>query len=152
MAVSGSNQAPSQAQLTRKLAKLAERIQKNVEVVLQQSAEEVAAHARFLVTSGDRSGRLYTDDDMQMRASAPGEPPLSRSGALSASISVEKDPHSSARHVVATSPHARYLEFGTTSMAPRPFLQPSLDEYRDRIEQRLKKVVQNAMKDGESVE
>ena len=152
MTVSKSNQSPSEAQVTRKLTELAERVQKNVEVALQQSAEEVAAHARLLVTTGDRSGRLYTEGDAQARASAPGEPPLSRSGMLSTSIRVEEDPHASAHHVVATSPHARYLEFGTTSMAPRPFLQPALDEYSDRIDQRIKKAIQNAIKDGESLE
>lgn len=49
-------------------------------------------------------------------------------GALADSLTVEEDDGDSL--VVAAAPHARFVEFGTTHIPPRPFLTLALDSLR----------------------
>ena len=69
------------------------------------------------------TGRYYT-------ASAPGQPPASMTGRLRSNVHVEMDPAGKAALVgiLAELDYARFLEKGTRYMAPRPFIQPSLEE------------------------
>ena len=42
--------------------------------------------------------------------------------------------------------YARYLEFGTSRMEPRPFIKPTKDKHLKEVEPLIAKIIQNAMK------
>lgn len=69
------------------------------------------------ISTGHRSGRVYKTHI----ASAPGEPPISDTGALANSV-VNSD-----ESVSINAPYAILLEQGTRKMAPRPYIQRSID-------------------------
>jgi hypothetical protein len=84
-----------------------------------RAAERVAARVRAKI------GTPYPP------ASQPGRPPHRRSGTLQQSVISVLDATDRARpvgYVQATAPHADHLERGTSRMAARPFLQPTLLE------------------------
>jgi len=80
-------------------------------------------------------------------ASAEGEYPAVDSGRLRQSIthSVEIEDSETVGRVGVNLPYGKYLEFGTSKMAARPWLAPSLEKNRAKIKQLLG----NALKGGE---
>lgn len=58
--------------------------------------------------------------------SAPGQPPHMDSGELHDSIVWEADPINMRVYVIADAPHAALVEYGTSRVAPRPFMRESL--------------------------
>ena len=77
----------------------------------------------------------------QHTASAKGEPPASDTGFLVSNItsSVKQQGTSVIGQIVASAPYAPYLEFGTSSIDPRPFMQPALERNRPKIKRIFKK-------------
>jgi HK97 gp10 family phage protein len=61
--------------------------------------------------------------------SAPGEPPGVDTGTLRASMRVEKQ-RPLVYHIMDGTNYGLYLEWGTTQMAPRPFVRPVFDNWR----------------------
>lgn len=89
------------------------------------------------VLTGPRSGRIYRHKGRSYQASAPGEPPAERSGALRnggvVSFSYSETPGGwryAFTHAVSgpAEVYAPLLRSGTSRMAPRPFEQPILDD------------------------
>lgn len=78
------------------------------------------------------SGRIYRRGKTTHQASAAGEPPSTDTGRLLGSINytVGADGRDIVGRVSANTEYAKYLEYGTTKMKPRPFLRPSLEEAR----------------------
>jgi hypothetical protein len=70
--------------------------------------------------------------------SAPGDPPGVDTGALRASMHVEKVEN--LHYVVADGvEYGVYLEMGTETMAPRPFMNPVIEEWQgSKVEQSAK--------------
>jgi HK97 gp10 family phage protein len=85
------------------------------------------------VGSGSFNGKLHmvrrgiarTNIDVTDRASLPGDPPAPDTGQLRNSIDYELTSETTA-HVGTNSEYAAPLEFGTSRIAPRPFMRPSL--------------------------
>jgi len=80
-----------------------------------------------LVLQTTKSGRRYGDHI----ASAPGEPFASDSGRTVQSIRVNHTPGSKGATVSAGGEASR-MEFGTSKMAPRPFMRPAATLVRQR--------------------
>ncbi len=92
--------------------------------------------------TGNRSGRVYRVPGTKTlyTASAPGEPPASRLGTLRNSIifRINKDLSDTVEARVGPKPlggtsatpegYPFWLEFGTRTMAPRPFMLPVFNE------------------------
>jgi hypothetical protein len=76
-----------------------------------------------LVDAMALDGEAYEKRSMGTSVSAPGEPPGVDTGALRASIHVEKLGEFS-RAIVTGTDYAIHLEFGTEAMAARPFVAP----------------------------
>ena len=73
-------------------------------------------------------------------ASAKGEPPASDTGFLVSNItsSVRKQGTSVVGQIVASAPYAPWLEFGTSTIEKRPFMQPALERNRPKIKRIFK--------------
>lgn len=65
-------------------------------------------------------------------ASAPGDAPNTDTGRLASSVQVDVKPFGI--FVGSTLQYAGHLEFGTSSMEPRPWLNPALESQRRNIE------------------
>ena len=74
-------------------------------------------------------------------ASAQGEPPATDTGFLINSITsiVKKDKGEVVGQVITSAPYAKFLEFGTSNILPRPFMQPALEKNRPKIRRIFKK-------------
>lgn len=79
-----------------------------------------------------KSGRIYGGH----QASAPGESPAIDEGDLSNSIRQEKIDEASYR-VGSTDEKAPHLEFGTSRIAPRPFLTPAFLKAESTLKAKL---------------
>lgn len=86
------------------------------------------------VQRGPKTGRVYGDH----QASAPGEAPASDTGNLARNIRLKADKDKGVVEVIAKTPYAKHLEFGTAGdpstgrmpMEPRPFMAPAFNRNR----------------------
>ena len=72
--------------------------------------------------------------------SAPGEAPATDTGYLASHLQFKIDSDGLGADVESTAEYSAYLEFGTSKMAERPFLQPALEEARPKIRRLAKNV------------
>jgi HK97 gp10 family phage protein len=121
---------------------------KEVRLALAASGERVRGEAIKSILEGGKSGRVYKRGNIIHKASAQGEAPANDTGRLAGSISTY--PNGTEQTVVAgrgLAKYARLLEFGTSKMGERPFLQPALEKSKAWIIKRLNDaVVRAAMK------
>ena len=89
------------------------------------------------IAQGVKSGKVRPDGS---RASAEGEFPATDTGFLANNIVVKRDTDGLGGDVESRADYSASLEFGTSKMGARPFMQPSLDENRPKIRARLKRV------------
>lgn len=78
------------------------------------------------------------------RASAPNEPPATDTGFLISQITMDVDVKSNGTvvgQVISAAPYSAALEFGTTQMTERPFMQPALKSNKRKIQAMFKKGV-----------
>jgi HK97 gp10 family phage protein len=111
----------------------------------------IANDAKLSVARGAKSGRIYTHyfrtgsnggvfpverRSVPHQASAPGEAPATDTGRLLNSISSDAaiEGNRLVAFVRAATVYARYLEYGTRKIAPRPFLVPAVERNRTRVE------------------
>ena len=98
---------------------------------MQTAVTLVASDAKKLVQKGPKTGIKYG----KHQASAPGEAPATDTGTLMNSISgdVRMEHGEVIGEVIAKTFYARWLEYGTKKMEPRPFLGRALREKKKRI-------------------
>jgi hypothetical protein len=70
-------------------------------------------------------GKLYGDH----HASAPGDPPAVDDGGLRSSVAYERD----TKRVGVNKDYAAPLEFGTGTIEPRPFMEPTAREVAETL-------------------
>jgi len=100
----------------------------------------VEGHAKKSIASGSPSGRTYTRGAVSHTASSAGQPPATDTGFLVNNITsrVKTEGNEVIGQIIASAPYAKPLEFGTSSMSPRPFMQPALNKNRARIKRIFK--------------
>lgn len=139
----------------KKLLDASERMTTEIDKALFASALYVQGVIITKISRGGRSSgaksvkRLssvgnnkFNRSDQQSR-SAPGEPPKSDTGRLVGSIRVE---HSFLTASVGSDVlYAPFLEFGTSKMAERPYLRPSLDESENKIQELIEAAIERTM-------
>ncbi len=116
--------------------------QTEVDHAIRDSVYLLEAEVKKKLSRGGRGGRLYKNGRSQR--SAPGEPPKTDSGRLVGSIS-----HSFSflyAEVGAGVHYAGYLELGTSKMAARPYLAPTLAENEDKIKNLIEQALMRAMR------
>jgi len=91
--------------------------------------------AKTKINKGASTGRLYRKYGPRRdhRASAPGQPPATDTGGLVNSGFHELDEPAMETQIGFAKLYAAMLEYGTRKMAKRPFLLPTVEEWRKRI-------------------
>lgn len=133
--------------LSANLTQVRASIEKELTGAIRSAAEKVRGEAIQSILEGSKSGRVYKRGNVTHRASAPGEAPASDTGRLASSIQVIQTGLESL--VIAGRgqvKYARFLEFGTSKMAERPFMIPALEKSRAWITTRLQKAVKDGVK------
>lgn len=110
-----------------------------------KGTEEVRNEMVRLIQSGPKTGRVYTRRGVSHQASAPGEPPATDTGRLVNSITTEYDAAKLTGTVSANTEYAEFLEYGTQTMAERPFMRPALANKQEKIIEDMKKEVAAAL-------
>ena len=73
--------------------------------------------------------------------SAPNQPPASDTGFLVSNISTEVKTFKNGMvvgKIISAAPYSKHLEFGTTNMTERPFMQPALEKNKHKIKRLFK--------------
>ncbi|MEK9769757.1 MAG: HK97-gp10 family putative phage morphogenesis protein [Betaproteobacteria bacterium] len=78
------------------------------------------------------------------KASAAGEPPATDTGFLVSNISLEISPDRLSAEIISKAPYSAALEFGTSKMGARPFMQPALEENRHKIKAKVRASIKRA--------
>lgn len=117
--------------------RLKETPEKRVKQAMVQSGSLVRGTAIQSIARGTKTGVTYQkyNPTRTHTASAAGEPPATDTGRLVSSIfqDTKKRGKTFVGIVGASVDYAIHLEFGTTNMAARPFLQPALRKNRKKI-------------------
>lgn len=79
------------------------------------------------------------------QASAPGEAPAADTGELWSNIVVRSGDDDLTTEVVSKAPYSFDLEFGTSVIAPRPFMMPALEANRERINNAVRAAMRGAL-------
>lgn len=126
--------------LERELAKLKDLVGPDLDAqvgaALFVAGNEVQVEAQISITEGAVSGRYH-------EPSKPGEPPNNDLGDLANSIATIQTDKLKVE-VEATAPHAVHLEFGTSKMEQRPYLEPAAARMAPRIAEHVRKAVHRA--------
>lgn len=96
---------------------------------LDDAAQSLKDDASHKINNGRRSGRVYKVPGGTHQASAPGEYPKTLTGQLVASLFKRISTTTALTAEVGTGlDYGKFLEFGTSRMAARPWLRPSFLE------------------------
>jgi len=123
------------------LRKLGEEMVARLEKETALAAVQTANHARTSVAAGGKTGEVYQKYNPRRthRASAPGQAPATDTGRLIGSITQQKV--SDGWLVGSKVKYSVWLEYGTRTMAERPFFRPALNKARAAWIDRVKNLV-----------
>lgn len=93
---------------------------------LLRGGEIVREDAQQSIVQGSISGAHHVP-------SLPGQPPNADTRQLDMSLAVIADRRSMEVEVRASAPYAAHLEYGTSWMAPRPYLRPAMQRNKRTI-------------------
>lgn len=127
-------------------ATVLERVRKAAMRGVIRGTEDVRTEADSLMNESPRSGRVYTRRGVSHKASAPGEPPAPDTGRLRQSLRTEYNRELLMGTAIASTAYAQALEFGTSRIAPRPFMRPALANRKDEIEAGIADEIRNALR------
>lgn len=127
-------------------SQILERVRKAAMLGVIRGTESVREEADSLMNESPRSGRVYTRRGVSHRASAPGEPPAPDTGRLRQSLRTEYNRELLMGTAIASTAYAQALEFGTSRIAPRPFMRPALANRKDEIEADIAAEIRNALR------
>lgn len=90
------------------------------------------------------TGRTYEKYEPRRThtASAPNQPPASDTGFLASNITMKVDEYPNGTvvgQIISSAPYSKHLEYGTTNMTERPFMQPALKKNKRKIQAMFKK-------------
>lgn len=94
--------------------------------IMMVIGEQVRQTAMDSIRQGTVRGRGHVP-------SKPGEPPKGDTGRLELSINVYPRKSEKGVVVIAEAPHAAAMEFGTRTIAPRPYMRPALQKHKARF-------------------
>ena len=129
-----------------KIDRIRRNTQANVRREFLRGAQAIQNTAVEGIINPPKTGRWYRSRGRKgamHRASAPGQYPAADTGRLHQSITatVADTPGGVAVQVSANVEYATYLEFGTSKMAPRPFLSRAYNENIGGIRRRVRRSI-----------
>jgi HK97 gp10 family phage protein len=131
------------AALSRQLAELAGDADAVMTEVVTNLAVDTQREAVQGIQRGPATGAVRPDGS---RASAPGEYPMSDTGRLANNVVANLPTSGNISAEVGTNvQYGRYLEFGTSRMAARPWLLPSFNKAKAGVEAKLKRAIERAL-------
>jgi len=135
------------AELKAALRKFGINADKELTDIVRGTAQNVRTHAIRSIQRGPKTGITYEKIDPQRthKASAPGEAPATDTGRLANSI--QADIQGKNATVFTNVEYAPFLEFGTRTIEPRPFLFPALEKERPAWNRRLNAIVDQVAKE-----
>jgi HK97 gp10 family phage protein len=129
--------------LSRQLAELAGDADAVMTEVVTNLAVDTQREAVQGIQRGPATGAVRPDGS---RASAPGEYPMSDTGRLANNVVANLPTSGNISAEVGTNiQYGRYLEFGTSRMAARPWLLPSFNKAKAGVEGKLKRAIERAL-------
>ncbi len=112
-------------ELTDRLRRMADTVGPRLSDALLDAGEMIQKEAQISITEGAQSGKGHV-------ASRPGEPPNNNLGTLANHIeSVRVAPLKV--EVSSNAPYAAHLEYGTSKMAARPYMEPAVAKVRSEL-------------------
>ena len=103
-----------------------EQIKRALVDLLDEKSTEVLAKIRMLMRA-PKTGKWYrTSSGSPYQASAPGEAPAVRDGKLINSLRRRKSNEGLTIKITAEVKHGKWMEYGTTKIAKRPFMAPAM--------------------------
>jgi HK97 gp10 family phage protein len=105
---------------------------------MNRSVDIVRNHVVESIQRGAKSGETYElyNPRRTHTASAPDQPPATDTGFLVSNVStqVKTQGKKVIGQIVSSAPYSVHLEFGTTNMKARPFMQPALEKNKRKIQ------------------
>ncbi len=113
-----------------------------IERVIASSIQDVMNTAKQSIQQHGSSDVTYKKYNPKRThtASAPKNPPNSDTGFLVSNIHAVMDADKLGGAVESRADYSVFLEFGTSNMQERPFLQPALEENKPKIRAKFKKL------------
>jgi len=119
---------------------------KGVKRAIALGAVAVRNTAVNSIQNSPRGGGEYTRYNPRRvgRASGPGEPPATDTGFLVSNIAHKIDSDGLGADIESNADYSGALEFGTSRMEARPYLQPALEENRRKIRDSLERALRGS--------
>lgn len=124
------------ARRTKKYRSADNQYNKLTQQVISMAGQIVRNTAVKSIQSSSGGGRTYGNHT----ASAEGQPPNTDTGFLASNIFAIYDTDKLGCDVESRADYSEYLEFGTSKMRARPFMQPALEENRPKIKSMYRKI------------
>ena len=132
-------------QLQRELRRLSGDLRDDVGKMVLATAVEMRTDIVKSIQRGPASGLTYkkSNPTRTHTASAPGQPPMTDTGVLANSITFDRIGDLTAT-VSSNLNYATWLEYGTSSMAARPFFRPTVERMRPKYIGKLEDIIRRA--------
>ena len=132
--------------LQQKLDKKLKDAEKNTVRIITRGTSLVRNTAVDSILRGNKSGvtRTLYNPRRTHTASAQGEAPANDTGFLASQITTNVKTRLNGEvvgQIISSAPYSKALEFGTTNMMPRPYMQPALEKNKRKIRRLFKKGV-----------
>ena len=117
--------------------------------VLNATGLELRGDIIKRIQHGPKTGRIYKRRSVTHQASAPGQAPATDTGRLANSVVFNKrvsGPNKGTVVVESFASYAKYLEFGTRKIAPRPAWAPAALAAEPKFRKRLEAVIAGAIR------
>lgn len=108
-------------------------------LALGKAATEAETEMKKRITSGQKSGNVYSRGNVNHTASAPGQSPANDTGKLAGSIKYKKIADNE-HEVKISAEYALVLEVGGSKLLPRPFIMPTVLNARRKLEAAFRKL------------
>lgn len=138
----------NQKQFDARLKKQGASTNRNVIKTINRIGNEVRNTAVTSILQNTRAGPKETryNPKRTIRISAAGDPPASDTGFLANQIVLKIDANGLGADIISNANYSEALEFGTLTMAARPFMQPALEQARKKFNQQLTKAIRDGLK------
>ena len=115
----------------------------NLRALVGRAGNLVRNTAVKSINQGAKSGVTYElyNPRRTHTASSAGQPPATDTGFLVNNIVLDIDTDGLGANVESRADYSSFLEFGTSKMAARPFMQPALEENKPKINRLAKQMI-----------